>query len=230
VASAALWALGAVEDGKPVPFVDLSAEDVYAYLLVEPFADWSAGLPTRNRHRDPAKPSMVAGGLVWLLPCADGAVMISPREDHQWERWLEVMGHPDWACDAALCGSRENRARNAPAIGEKMAAWSVTMKSQDIFAQAQKQRVACFPVSSAKDMVNNAQLADRKFYSALTVAPGIVIDAPGLPFNMRSSAGVALDRGGAVAAPRLGEANSELFGRAPTARDEDVRLPVQGVA
>ena len=43
------------------------------------------------------KPS---NSVVALLPCADGWVAISPREEHQWARWLEVMGRP------ALVGGR----------------------------------------------------------------------------------------------------------------------------
>ncbi|HZQ62011.1 MAG TPA: CoA transferase [Casimicrobiaceae bacterium] len=211
VANAALWALSAVEPGEPKPFVDLSAEDVYTYLLVEPFADWAAGLPTRERQRDPGKPSMVAGGLVWLLPCADGAVMVSPREDHQWERWVEVMGRPEWTRDAALCGDRTIRAQHATAIGEKMSAWSVHQKAQEVFAKAQAQRVACFPVSSARDMVQNAQLIDRGFYSRLRLSSDLVIPAAGLPFKLRTSGGATLERGGEVKAPDLGEGNRDVF-------------------
>jgi crotonobetainyl-CoA:carnitine CoA-transferase CaiB-like acyl-CoA transferase len=230
VANSALWALGAIEPGQPKPFVDLSAEDVYAYLLVEPFADWSAGVSTRDRQRDPATPSMVAGGLVWLLPCADGAVMVSPREDHQWERWIEVMGRPPWAFDAGLCGDRTIRARHAPAIGRKMSEWSVRQKCLDVFAKAQAQRVACFPVSTARDMVDNAQLVDRKFYSKLRLASGIVVPAPGLPFQMRTSTGETLERGGEVAAPELGEANFDIFcAKLGLVRKDIDRFKAQGV-
>ena len=31
---------------------------------------------------------------VALLPASDGWVAISPREEHQWARWLTVMGDP----------------------------------------------------------------------------------------------------------------------------------------
>src|SRR5262249_15247655 len=39
------------------------------------------------------KPS---NSVVAMLPCTDGWVAISPREEHQWLRWLEVMGSPAW--------------------------------------------------------------------------------------------------------------------------------------
>jgi crotonobetainyl-CoA:carnitine CoA-transferase CaiB-like acyl-CoA transferase len=230
VANAALWALSAVEAGAAKPFVDLSAEDVYAYLLVEPFADWCAGLPTRERKRDPAKPSMVAGGLVWLLPCADGAVMISPREDHQWARWVEVMGRPPWTTDAALCGDRTIRARNATILGRKMSEWSVQQNAHEVFAKAQAQRVACFPVSSPSDMVKNEQLVDRGFYSRLRLSSDLVIPAAGLPFKLRTTGGATLERGREVAAPALGEANCDVFGESrDLTREQPEHLQVQRV-
>jgi len=230
VANAALWALGAAEPGQPKPFVDLSAEDVYAYLLVEPFADWRAGVPTRDRQRDPAKPSMVAGGLVWLLPCSDGAVMVSPREDHQWERWVEAMGRPTWTADAALCGDRTIRARHATLIGQKMSEWSAQHKAQDVFAKAQAQRVACFPVSTARDMIDNVQLVERGFYSRLRLSPDLVIPVAGLPFQLRTTGGATLQRGGDVAAPARGEANRAVLGeKLGVARKAIDQLERQGV-
>lgn len=212
VANAALWALSAIENGLPKPWVDLSAEDVYAYLLVEPFADWSAGAAVHDRKRIAGKPTMVAGGLVWLLPCADGSIMISPREDHQWERWLDVMGHPKWSKDPAFCGNREIRVENAPAVGKMMSEWSIHQKCQEVFAKAQEQRVACFPVSTAKDMLVSEQLAHRQFYSKLRLASGKTVPIAGLPFLMRTSTGKTLVRGNEVAAPALGEANLEMIG------------------
>ncbi len=210
VANAALWAMSEIVPGQPAPQVDFAAEDFFSYLLVEPFGDWRAGIAPPGRQRDPAKPTMVAGGLVWLLQCADGAIMVSPREDHQWARWLEVMGHPDWSADAALCGDRAIRAAHAVAIGEKMSAWAATQRRADVFARAQEERVACFPVSNAADMVANAQLAAREFYSALQVAPGATVPVPGLPFLMRATTGATLARGHAVAAPALGEAKAAV--------------------
>ena len=212
VANAALWALSTIEQGKPKPRIDLSAEDVYAYLLIEPFADWEEGIASRQRQSDPNKPTMVAGGLVWLLHCADGAIMVSPREDHQWERWLEVMGHPQWSKDPVLCGDKHIRAEHAKEIGKKMTEWSMHQKCQDVFAMAQAQRVACFPISTAKDLIDNEQLAHRQFYSKLQLTLDRNIPVAGLSFKMRTSTGKDMVRGVNVTAPALGEANLDMLG------------------
>ena len=32
-----------------------------------------------------------------ILPCKDGYIYHAFMEEHQWRRFVEVMGHPDWA-------------------------------------------------------------------------------------------------------------------------------------
>src|SRR6185312_1657641 len=89
VANAALWALSMPRDArKPV---------------IDPSADYHRGTQPPGRAREPGRSITIAGGLVWLLPCADGTILVSPREDHQWQRWVELMGTPTWAGEASLC-------------------------------------------------------------------------------------------------------------------------------
>ncbi|MFM9850658.1 MAG: CoA transferase [Hyphomicrobiaceae bacterium] len=194
VANAALWALAAPGDA-PKPVIDLSAEDVFAAMLIDPLADYHRGTQPPSRAREPGRSITIAGGLVWLLPCADGTILVSPREDHQWQRWVTLMGTPDWAAEAALCGSRETRTRNAQALQKLMAAWSKGEKVHSVFGRAQAARVACFPVSTAEDLLRNPQLRDRRFFNKLSDADGAEAVMPGLPFAMQSSGGATLSRG-----------------------------------
>ena len=202
VAIAALWAAEGATDARPGPMVDLSQEDILTYLLVEPFADWQAGMDVTARRRDPTKGLTIAGGLVWYLPCADGAVMVSPREDHQWRRWCEVMGNPAWTLDESLCGDRIVRTNNAAKLQEKMAVWSIEQRNRDVVTAAQAARVACFPVSTPHDLLENEQLKDRRFFTPVAFENGATLPMPGLPFRFVSQRGDELARGtGAVAPP-----------------------------
>ncbi|MBZ9870414.1 CoA transferase [Mesorhizobium sp. BR1-1-9] len=201
VAISSIWAIEAAGAARPGPVIDMSQEDALVYLLVEPFADWQSGADVGQRQRDPAKGLTIAGGLVWYLPCADGSVMVSPREDHQWPRWCEVMGNPAWTTDASLCGDRVIRTNNAAEIQRKMAAWSTTQLSKDVVAAAQSARVACFPVSTPRDLIENVQLRDRGFYSQLRFESGETIPVAGLPFRFVTQQGEELARGGSVMAP-----------------------------
>ncbi|NDG49890.1 MAG: CoA transferase, partial [Rhodospirillales bacterium] len=196
-ANAALAAL-AEPAGGPAPWIDLSSEDVFAWMLVDALAEYHDGVLSPGRKRQPGKEITIAGGLIWLLPCADGTIVVSPREDHQWARWVALMGEPDWAREAALCGTRAARTSNAAELGRLMREWSAGVSARPVFEQAQAARVACFPVSTAPELLANRQLAARDFFRALALPEG-ALPMPGLPFAMRDSAGAGFTRGAAVA-------------------------------
>jgi crotonobetainyl-CoA:carnitine CoA-transferase CaiB-like acyl-CoA transferase len=208
-ANAAMWALMSATDGAPKPVVDVSAEDAFAYLLVDALADLKDGKLTPSRKRLPDQGITVAGGLIWFLPCVDGAIMVSPREDHQWARWTELMGNPAWANDPALCGSRAARTINSAQLQVLMAQWSATQKAHGVFRMAQAIRVACFPVSTPTDLVRNEQLLAREFFDTLTADGARDVAVPGLPFRMLSSGGTSLARGRRRSVPALDEQDHE---------------------
>nr|WP_241239905.1 CoA transferase [Silicimonas algicola] len=211
VGISALWAIEAARGSNSAPLVDLSAEDVFAYMLVEPYAEANGEHARYNRQREPGSGTAVVGGLVWYLPCADGAILVSPREDHQWANWVHVMGSPDWAKDPELCGSRPVRTKNAERLQELMAEWSATQAANDVFVAAQENRVACFPLSSADDLLANPQLEHRRFFSSLDCGNGQTVPIPGLPFHMRDGEGRVLEKGTTVQSPALGEGNQKII-------------------
>lgn len=212
-ANAAMVALAEPRGNGPAPWIDLSAEDAFAWNLVDALAEYHDGVLAPGRQRVPGREITIAGGLIWLLPCADGTIVVSPREDHQWARWVELMGSPDWTRDAALCGTRAARTRHAAEIGRLMRGWSAGVSARPIFEQAQAARVACFPISAAADLLANRQLDHRRFFDALALPDGGVLPMPGLPFAMRDAAGAELARGRAVAPPQA--APAVLAARAP---------------
>ena len=65
-------------------------------------------------------PVVAVGG---VLPCRDGYVAISPREDAQWARWVELMGHPAWA-DEERFRTRDGRERHFPEMWELVGQWT----------------------------------------------------------------------------------------------------------
>ncbi len=201
-ANAAMVALAEPRGGGPAPWLDLAAEDVFAWNLVDALAEYHDGVLAPGRRRVPGREITIAGGLVWLLPCADGTIVVSPREDHQWARWVELMGSPDWARDPALCGTRAIRTARAAELGRLMRAWSAGVSAWPVFEQAQAARVACFPVSTAPDLLSNRQLAARRFFRPFALPDGAALPMAGLPFAMRDAAGAELPRGAPIAPPR----------------------------
>jgi crotonobetainyl-CoA:carnitine CoA-transferase CaiB-like acyl-CoA transferase len=156
--------------------------------------------------------------------------MISPREEHQWQRWIQVLGHPQWTADAALCGDRETRRANGFRLQELMGEWSVKHSRREVFERAQAARVACFPVSKPEDLVSNSQLQHRGFFHHLLGPNDTAVPLPGLPFHMCTTDGAELPRGQVVHSPALGEANQEVFaGRLGLSRPELEQLRRHGV-
>jgi crotonobetainyl-CoA:carnitine CoA-transferase CaiB-like acyl-CoA transferase len=228
---AVLWGLLMVQAGQTGPDIDVAVADFYAHLLVEPVGAWSRGERRfRRLRKGDAGGAEVAGGLVWILPCADGFVMISPREEHQWQRWVQVLGHPPWTTDARLCGDRETRRANGLRLQALMGEWSITLSRREVFERAQAMRVACFPISTPADLLTNAQLQHRGFFHRLPGSGDLAIPLAGLPFQMRTTDGGELPRAQVIRSPALGEANEEIFvGRLGVSRQELEQLRRHGV-
>jgi len=210
-ANGALWGLLDAQMNGTGRMIDCAQADVIAHLLIEPVADYGRGERTFSRVREELQGTEVAGGLIWLLPCNDGFVMVSPREQHQWERWVELLGTPAWSRDASLCGAREARNLNWLILQEGMSAWTRRHTRAEVFERAQAARVACFPVSGARDLLDNAQLQARTFFDRWNDGSPQALPMPGLPFALRTSAGAQLPRARQVRAPGLGQANRSVF-------------------
>lgn len=201
-ALAAAWGLLVVQAGGKAPEIDLASQDFYAQVLLDDFSQWAQGKTKFSRDRKDNPNIAPAGGISWLLPAKDGYIMVSPREEHQWQRWLAVLEHPAWASDAALCGSVAIRKQNWAKLRDLMGEWSRLQPAAELAARAQKQKVACFPVSTPAELLKNAQLLHRKFFDLLASPGGGTVRVPGLPFQITDSSGRQLPRERVMQRPR----------------------------
>ena len=193
--------------------IRFSLSDFYSHLLVEPVADWVAGDRTFARKGLEGRGPEIAGGLIWLLQCADGWVVISPREQHQWDRWIELIDTPDWSGDADLCGDGASRSRNALRLQALMSDWSRQRSKTDIFGMAQGARVPCFPINTPDDLLANEQLAARRFFDHAVLPDGRAIRIPGLPFHMVSADGKCLEQERTIRIGAIADAETVLGAR-----------------
>jgi crotonobetainyl-CoA:carnitine CoA-transferase CaiB-like acyl-CoA transferase len=157
---------------------------------------------------------------VALLPCSDGWVAISPREEHQWARWLEVMGGPAWAAEPRFA-DRASRERNWAALYSLLAEWSRSQTKNDLFEAAQARRVACYQLGTATDLLASPQLAARQFFVEVEDAElgGRQVGAhpaelsrltlPGRPYHFAAPESVGLPV--PTRAPRLGQHTAEIL-------------------
>ena len=115
-----------------------------------------------------------------LLPASDGWVAISPREEHQWARWLTVMGNPAWGQEPRFA-TRRSRAEHWSALHALLAEWSGQRPRLEIFEAAQAARVACYPLGVPTDLFASPQLAAREFFQEAPGRPAIPAAGPAKP-------------------------------------------------
>ena len=121
------------------------------------------------------------GATVTILPARDGYVAVSPRENHQWAAWLQVMGSPDWGQEPRFTG-KPDRIENWDALHALMSEWSRTHDKQWIADAAQAARVPSFPLQEPAEQFASAQLAHRQFFRPMEIGGESVL-APGSPFR-----------------------------------------------
>ena len=189
--------------------IDISSFEAMVTQLISGLANSAYGRPAPPR--DLAKVEEAAiGGMVGaiggILLCNDGYVAISPREDAQWERWLQVMGGPPWATDERYA-TRDARQRNSPSLWKLLSDWSINHSKHEIARMGQEQRVPCFRVNTVQDLLTDEHLAHRGFFVEMEHPVAGVLRYPGAAYRFSNSQLPLTER----PAPLLGEHNREIL-------------------
>ena len=189
--------------------IEISSYESMVTQLISGLANCSYGKPAPPRSLS-ALQEAATGGMVaaigGILPCNDGYVAISPREQTQWERWVDILGNPQWS-DEKRFKTREDREANSPELWELMSNWSRNHSKNDIANWGQQKRIPCFPVNTVLDLFNNTHLKEREFFMELNHPIAGVYNYPGAPYSL-SNCPLPLD---ARPAPVLGEHNQLLL-------------------
>jgi crotonobetainyl-CoA:carnitine CoA-transferase CaiB-like acyl-CoA transferase len=189
--------------------IEVSAFEAMVTQLISGLAASAYGRPAPPRNlrliREQAVGGVVAavGG---VLPCKDGFVAISPREDAQWERWLEMMGNPAWSKEERFT-TRKAREAHSRELWELLSAWTRPQSKHDIARMGQERRIPCFSVNTVADLMKNEHLRHRGFFIEVRHPVVGALEYPGVPYIL-SGAKIAL---GARPAPTLGQHNAEIL-------------------
>ena len=163
--------------------IDVSIQEALATLTITELA--RAGLSGRSWSRKRLADGN--GATVCILPARDGYAAISPRDDHQWDAWLGVMGAPDWGKEPRFA-TKSDRVSNWDALHALMSAWSRQYDKQGIADMAQAAHVPSFPLREPAEQLASPQLAHRNFFRELDIG-GRRVAAPGPPFGLQITTG-----------------------------------------
>ena len=140
-----------------------------------------------------------------ILACREGYIHQFTIEEEQWQRFLGVMGDPEWA-DNELFQNRTTRGQYWEALEPLLLEWTMERTATEVFRVCQRARVPFAPVNDMADLLSNPQLAAREFFLDLEHAEAGTQRYPGACYRF-SATPARIER----PAPRLGEHNQEVF-------------------
>ncbi len=185
--------------------IEASAYEAMATQLVSALASCAFDRPPPSRSLSEVQEA-ATGGVVsavgGILPCNDGYVAISPREDAQWQRWVELMGNPSWTSEERFV-TRDGRESNFTELWELVSEWTKPRSKHDIARMGQERRIPCFPVNTVHDLFNDLHLQERGFFTTIDHSKAGVLRYPGVPYRLSNTPLPLAER----PAPLLGQHN-----------------------
>jgi crotonobetainyl-CoA:carnitine CoA-transferase CaiB-like acyl-CoA transferase len=179
--------------------VEVSTQEALASILELTFEFWPyCGLIASRLGAKPIQP-------LCFMECRDGWVFICCVEEHQWRRFVEIMGSPEWA-DMEIFENRLARGANFDALQALLQEWCAEQSVYELYEKAQAKRVPFAPVSTMGDLLASEHLRARGFFATLDHPAAGPITMPGAPYRL-SATPWELRR----PAPTLGQHNAEIL-------------------
>jgi len=160
-----------------------------------------------------------------ILPCKDGYFCLIAMQMREWERFLHMIGDPEWA--------QNPRYQDRAAMGEEypdevdalLLPWLMAHTKEEIFRLCQEHKVPFGPVRTVDELVHDPHLNARGFFVEVEHKEAGRLKYPWVPYRF-SRTPARLPR----PAPLLGEHNEEVYlGRLGLSREELARLGRAGI-
>lgn len=140
-----------------------------------------------------------------IMPCKDGYLFVAAIEEGQWQRFVELMGNPDWAEDPRF-RDRFGRTEHWEALYPLITAWTMKHTKEEIYRAAQARRIPISPLNTAEDLFSSAHLQARGFFAEVDHPETGTLKYPGAPYKLSQT-----PWGVQQAAPLLGEHNQQIY-------------------
>jgi crotonobetainyl-CoA:carnitine CoA-transferase CaiB-like acyl-CoA transferase len=146
----------------------------------------------------------------------DAWCAISVRTDEEWCDLTATMGAPELARDGRF-SDRAGRAAHRGLLDHAVTAWTQGMPRDDVMRRLQEAGVPCTTLSTAVELLDDDRLRNHGYYEAE--------DHPELGRREFQMGGIRSEIGPRVrrAAPLIGEANEDVYGRLLGLSAEQIR-------
>jgi len=142
---------------------------------------------------------------VCSLPVKDGWTFIFCLEDHHYNKFVDVMGNPEWTQNE-LFANRAVRGQNIDALTLLISEFTTQLTKEELFEKAQAHHVPLAPAYTAEDVVNDRHLALRNYFVEIDHPVIGKATYPGAPY-MLSETPWKIN----TSAPLLGEHNERIY-------------------
>lgn len=139
-----------------------------------------------------------------IFPCQDGLIFLAVGEPDQWQRFLDLMGNPEWG-GWEIFKDLTSRSKNQDVLRMYLADWVKEWRMMDLFHTAQGRRLCFAPVLTMADMAEQEQLRARRFFVEVTHPQAGTLTHLGAPYQLHEP-WWKIRR----PAPLLGEHNEEV--------------------
>ena len=159
------------------------------------------------------------GSYPWVtLPCADGYVCILAGLRRHWERYVEVMGHPEWTQEPPIVAfDRKYMAAHADELDALQIAWLAGKTKKELLGLFDEHRIPNQPALNIDEVVESDHLSERGFFIEVEHPLMGRVKMPGPPFRLvppsyrvRRSAPLLGQDNEAIFCHRLGHSRDEL--------------------
>ena len=160
--------------------VEVSAQECVAAILELTFEYWPyTGLVASRLGQKPIQP-------LCFMECRDGWIFLCAVEEHQWERFVDLMGRPEWAA-LELFGSRLARGANFDALQVFLQEWCREQSVEELYEAAQRRRIPFAPVSTMGDLLASPHLRARGFFVTVDQSAAGAVTMPGAPYKLSAT-------------------------------------------
>jgi len=160
--------------------VEVSAQESVAAILELTFEFWPyTGLVASRLGRKPIQP-------LCFVECRDGWIFICAVEEHQWQKFVDLMGNPEWA-GLEVFENRLARGANFDALEPFLQEWCRDRSVQELYEEGQRRRIPFAPVSTMGDLIASPHLRARGFFATLAHPVAGPVTMPGAPYHLSAT-------------------------------------------